>query len=55
MNKEDLIEDLEDRFSHRKYIDCLGCSNSFSTKNDELYCVIKSKLVEEEDVCPEYN
>lgn len=35
--------------------DCLSCSNSMSTEDDELYCVMKQKIVEEDYVCEEHN
>lgn len=35
--------------------DCLSCSNSGVTEEDELYCVIKQEIVNEDDVCEEYN
>jgi hypothetical protein len=35
--------------------DCLSCSHSGVTEDDELYCVIHQKIVKDEDVCNEYN
>lgn len=43
------------------YMDCLNCSNSMSipkeetdSGNDELFCVIKNGIVEEDGYCEEY-
>ena len=35
--------------------DCLSCSNSMSTEDDKLYCVIKLDFVEEDYCCEHYN
>lgn len=42
--------------------DCLSCSNSFSIPSeesisgvDELFCIIKQEIVEEDECCEEYN
>lgn len=40
--------------------DCLACSESMSVENgdgeyDSLYCVIKNKVVSENDCCENFN
>ena len=35
--------------------DCFSCSQSMSTDEDELFCVLKQETVEENDVCEDYN
>lgn len=35
--------------------DCLICSNSYITLEDELYCAIHNKKVEEDGICDDYN
>lgn len=35
--------------------DCLSCSNSGVTENDELFCVVKQEIVQEDGYCEEYN
>lgn len=35
--------------------DCLSCARSLSTEDDKLFCVIKQQIVEEDDVCEDYN
>ena len=44
------------------YKDCLSCSNSFSISSeeaksgtDELFCIIKQEIVQENNCCEEYN
>lgn len=44
------------------YKDCLGCSNSMSIPNEEsinnsdnLFCIKKQEIVEEDFYCKEYN
>lgn len=35
--------------------DCMNCSNSMVTDEDELFCVIKQKIVPDDGYCDEYN
>lgn len=35
--------------------DCLSCSKSLITDDDELYCPIKKRIVQEDEYCKEYN
>lgn len=35
--------------------DCLSCANSMSDDEDNLYCVLKQKFVEEDDTCEDHN
>ena len=34
---------------------CFYCSNSVVTDDDELFCLIKKEIVEDENTCDEYN
>jgi hypothetical protein len=35
--------------------DCLNCSKSGVTDDDELYCTVKQEVVEENGYCEEHN
>lgn len=35
--------------------DCMSCSHSMVTDDDKLYCLIKNKIVKDEDNCEDYN
>lgn len=35
--------------------DCLSCSHSFSTEDDELFCVLHKFIVNENECCAEWN
>lgn len=35
--------------------DCMSCSNSSVTDEDELFCIVHKKIVNDEDICDEYN
>lgn len=41
------------------YKDCLACANSFSTDSENgehiLFCVINERIVDEEELCDEFN
>jgi hypothetical protein len=34
---------------------CFYCSNSMVTEENELYCVIKEKIIQDEEMCEDYN
>ena len=34
---------------------CLSCSKSYSTCEFELFCIVKQKIVQEDDTCEDYN
>ena len=40
---------------HKEYRDCLGCSNSFSTEENKLICILTDEEVSEDGYCEEYN
>lgn len=35
--------------------DCFNCGHSMVTDQDELYCAIKSEIVQDDGHCDEYN
>ena len=35
--------------------DCLSCGQSMVTDDDKLFCVVKEEIVEEDNVCSDYN
>ncbi|WP_179089076.1 MULTISPECIES: hypothetical protein [Paenibacillus] len=52
---DDLIDQLRDGFPHRKFIDCLGCSNSHSDEENVLHCMVYEKAVAEDEACRNFN
>ncbi|WP_336761515.1 hypothetical protein [Paenibacillus sp. USHLN196] len=54
MNKEKLIDQLREDFPSRRYFDCMGCDNSFSTDDNRLHCMIKDRIVEEDELCEQF-
>ena len=40
---------------YKEYRDCLGCSNSFSTEDNKLICILTDEEVPEDGYCEEYN
>lgn len=55
MCDNNLIQKLREEFSHYQYIDCLNCSNSFSDEDDALHCIVHNKIVDENDLCIDFN
>ena len=35
--------------------DCFNCANTFVDDEDRLYCVLKQKYVDEDEVCEDWN
>lgn len=35
--------------------DCFNCANTFVDDEDRLYCVLKQKYVDENEVCEDWN
>jgi hypothetical protein len=34
---------------------CFNCANAFVTDDDKLHCIVKDKIVKDDDSCEEYN
>lgn len=43
------------KYYANKNIDCLNCSNSFSDEDDALHCIVHNKIVDENDLCIDFN
>lgn len=52
---DELIELLREEHPHRKYYDCMGCSNSHSDENNTLHCMIHKRVVKEDELCNDFN
>ncbi len=49
------LEQLNKKGGYNMKEDCLNCSNSLSDDDNNLYCSVHQKIVDEDEKCDEYN
>lgn len=49
------IEDAKDMYLNQNKRNCFNCSHSGVTENDEFWCALHQKVVQENETCEDWN
>ena len=52
---EEILEQEPLKIQRKEFEDCCGCANSMVTDEDKLKCILKQKIVKDDDICEDFN